>query len=378
MPLTVARHDYLDTNEIAEQVLVVVFLRGGADGLTLTPPAEDDAYRRARPTIGIGAREAIRLDDRFFLHERLRPLMRFHERGELAIIHGAGSEDTTRSHFEAQDFMEHGGEIGGGWLARYLRARDEAAGALSAVAIGTTLPESLRGAPGGAVIQTIRDFSLAGNDPAITARLARLYANIEGSLGRTARDTLEAIERLRALRAMDAPPGSGAVYPNTTFGRGLRELARLIRANVGVKASTIDLDGWDTHFTQNALIGGLMDELAGGIDAFYTDLGEEGARVCTVVMTEFGRRVRENSSYGTDHGLGSTMFVVGRGVRGGVHAGEQVLDDSGLVGPGDVPVSINFRDVLAPILRRHSPGLDAARVFPGHAFDTAFESRLFM
>lgn len=361
------RHDYLDPQTPEDQVLVVVFLRGGADGLTLVPPVNDDGYRRARPTIGVSPADAMALDDVFSLNAELRPLMRWYEQGEMAIVHGAGSEDATRSHFEAQDFMEHAGNTGGGWLARYLRARPGGAGALCAVSIGTTLPESLRGAPGGAVIQTVRDFSL-GDEPVertFTEELARLYAGESGSLGQAARDTIEAIRRLRALRADDPGPQNAATYPDGSFGRGLREIVRLIRADVGLVASTIDLDGWDTHFGQGALIGGLMRTLAQGIDAFLTDLGPESRRVTVVVMTEFGRRVAENSSLGTDHGLASVMFAIGSGIRGGqVISRWRDVEAAQLVGPGDIPVGINYRDVLAPILARNNPGLDLGAVFP--------------
>lgn len=361
------RHDYLDPQSPENHVLVVVFLRGGADGLTLVPPVHDDAYRRARPTIGVAPGDAIALDDVFSLNAQLRPLMRWYERGEMAIVHGAGSEDSTRSHFEAQDYMEHAGNTGGGWLARYLRARPGRSGALCAVSIGTTLPESLRGAPGGAVIQTVRDFSLGDEhvEHAFTEDLARLYASESGPLGQAARDTIEAIRRLRALRADDPGPQNAAAYPDGSFGRGLREIVRLIRADVGLVASTIDLDGWDTHFGQGALIGGLMRTLAQGIDAFLTDLGPESHRVTVIVMTEFGRRVAENSSLGTDHGLASVMLAIGPGVRGGqVISRWRDVDQAQLVGPGDIPVGINYRDVLAPILVRSDPGLDLGAVFP--------------
>ncbi len=368
MALPIVRHDYLEPDSVQDRVLVVVFLRGGADGLTLVPPVSDDAYHRARPTIGVSGSDAIRLDDRFSLNARLRPLMHWFDRGEMAIVHGAGTEDTTRSHFEAQDYMEHGGDAGGGWLGRYLRARGGMPGALSAVAIGTTLPESMRGAPGGAVMQSIRDFALANEDPHLIDQLARLYARTTGPLGQSARDTLGAITRLRQVRAQNASPLHGALYPESTFGRGLRELARLIRADVGLVASTIDLHGWDTHFTQNVFIGSLMEELANGVHAFLTDLGSEANRIQIVVMTEFGRRVYENTSYGTDHGLGSVMFALGRGIQGGVMSGWDDLEVEHLLGPGDVPVRLNYRDVIAPILRAHSPSIDLNRVFPGYQF----------
>jgi len=366
------RQDYLDHQSQSDNVLVVIFLRGGADGLALIPPIADDLYHRLRPTISVGANDAISLDDYFAINARLRPLVKYYESGEMAIVHGAGSEDETRSHFEAQDFIEHGGASGAGWLARYLRAHSAIPSALSSVAIGTTLPESLRGAPSGAVIETISDFTIAGEkDDRFTHDLARLYADTRGTLGQMARDTLEAVRRLRTLRSQPNVADNGAQYPQSRFGRGMREIARLIKADIGLVATTIDLDGWDTHFTQEALIGSLMDDLAQGLDAFLTDLGSDRARASIVVMTEFGRRVRENTSLGTDHGLASTMFTFGPvpGIEGGrVHSRWRDLAREELEGPGDIPVGVNYRDVVAPILLAHAPHIDITGVFPGHRF----------
>lgn len=380
--VTITRHDFLDPQRDEQRVLVVVFLRGGADGLTLVPPTGDDAYHRARPYLAVKAADAIRLDGYFSLHPDLKPLAKHFESGELAILHGAGSEDRTRSHFEAQDFMEHGGTSGAGWLGRYLRAHVNAAGrtpsALSAVAIGTTLPESLRGAPGGAVMQAIADFSFGEDDPQLIEALRTLYAAEAGPLGRAAVDTIDAVTRLRELRSRNDPPSTGASYPDSTFGRGLREIARLIKADVGLVATTIDLDGWDTHFVQSQLIGSLMTDLASGLNAFVTDLGDLRHRVTVVTMTEFGRRVRENTSFGTDHGLGSIMFLLGDGLDslggGRVTSGWRNLSDAELVDVGDVPAAINYRDVLAPVLLRHSPGIDLAQVFPAHQLRPVFSA----
>lgn len=368
----ITRHDFIDRENPEDRVFVVVFLRGGADGLTLAPPVGDDAYARERPFLSVKKKDTIDLDGYFGLNIALRPLMQHYERGAMAIIHGAGSEDDTRSHFEAQDFMEHAGrDTGGGWLARYLRARGPSASALSAVAIGTTRPESLRGAPAGAVMQTLRDFSFGEDDPAFIDQLARLYAVEMGPLGQAAHDTIGAVSRLRQIRAQDNRPEHGAVYPENDFGRGLREIARLIKADVGLVTSTIDLNGWDTHFVQAPVIGGLMTTLASGIDAFLTDLGGLHKRVTVVTMTEFGRRLRENTSFGTDHGAGSVMMVFGEEVGtpelpAGVRSGWPDLSESNLDEVGDVPAAINFRDVLAPILVSHAPGLAIDSVFPGY------------
>ena len=370
---SIARHDFIDREVSQEKVLVVVFLRGGADGLTLVPPVGDDGYKRARPFLAVDRKNTIDLNGYFALNKTLQPLMSHYENGTLAIIHGAGSEDKTRSHFEAQDFMEHGGrDTGGGWLARYLRARGTTASALSAVAIGTTRPESLRGAPAGAVIQTLRDFSFGEDDPKIIDHIARLYAVESGSLGQAAHDTIATVKRLREIRDKNAAPDNGAVYPEHEFGRGLREIARLIKAEVGLVTSTIDLGNWDTHFVQQQLIGSLMTTLAAGIDAFLRDLGSLQERVTLVTMTEFGRRLHENSSFGTDHGAGSVMMVIGDevgndGLAAGVHSGWPDLSDSNLDEVGDVPAAINYRDVLTPILLSHSPGLNVASIFPQYS-----------
>jgi len=367
---TTTRQDLMQDGPVA-RTLVVVFLRGGSDSLTLVPPVGDDAYYAARPLLAVKRSDAFDLDGYFALNPALEPLVKHYEAGRLGIVHGAGSEDDTRSHFEAQDTMEHGGEdAGSGWLGRYLRARAPSTSALSAVAIGTTRPESLRGAPGGAVIQSIRDFSLGDDDPQFVEHLARLYAADVSPLGQSGRSTLAAVRRLRDLRARNDPPANAATYPTSNFGRGLREIARLIRADVGLVASTIDLPGWDTHFVQARLIGSLMRDLAGGIDAFLTDLGDElRTRVDVIVMTEFGRRLRENSSFGTDHGAGSAMFHIGDdaslGPRG-IVSGWNDLSTGSLDSVGDVAATIDYRDVLAPILVRHCPGLDLRRVFPAH------------
>lgn len=376
-PPTFTRHDFVDSRAESDRVLVVIFLRGAADGLTLVPPTGDDLYYKARPALAIKKNQAIDLSDYFSLNNSLKPLMKHYESSDLAIIHGAGSEDHSRSHFDAQDFMEHGGAAessagGGGWLARYLRARGTTPSALSAVAIGTTQPESLRGAPAGAVIQTIKDFSFGDDDTRIVEQLAKLYAVETGPLGQAARDTIEAVTRLREIRNQNAAPANGADFPNTNFGRGLREIARLIKADVGLVTTTIDLEGWDTHFVQQQIIDGLMTDLAGGIDAFMTDLGEHRQRVTIVTMTEFGRRLRENTSFGTDHGAGSVMFLLGDGVNqlggGTVRSGWTSLSPDNLDDVGDVPAAINYREVIAPILKRHSPGIEVNRVFPGYSF----------
>jgi len=364
---TIERSDYIDPTHRDDRVLVTVFLRGGADGLTLVPPVAADAYRVARPFLAVGRDSAIDLDGYFALNNNLQPLMKYADAGDMAIIHGAGSENGTRSHFEAQDTMDHAGDLGSGWLARYLRARGPSAAAISAVCLGATQSESLRGAPAGTIVmQSLREFSLGEQDEAVVEQLARLYANEVGPFGQAALDTIDAIRKIRDIRSRNDDPDGGAVYPDSTFGRGMREIARLIKADLGLVATTIDLNGWDTHFVQLNLIGGLMTQLAQGVDALLTDLGRESQRITVVVMTEFGRRLAENTSFGTDHGAGSTMFLLGDniGQSGIVRSGWTDLSPGNLDDVGDVPAAINYRDVLAPILLQHAPSIDLARVFP--------------
>lgn len=352
------------------RTLIVVFLRGGADGLALVPPVGDDAYHRARPTIGIASREALRLDDHYGLHPRLAALSPLFASGDLGVVHAVGSDDDTRSHFEAQDHMEHGGASAGGWLGRFLRARaSSVSGALSAVAFGTELPESLRGAPSAAVVRALDDFSIGAERREMRDALALLYASEEGPIGallaQASRDTVRALERIDALRQRPSRPANNAEYPADDFGRGLADIARLIRARVGLSVATLDLGGWDSHFAQGSVIEPLMDRLARGLAALHRDLGPvEMQRTTVLVMTEFGRRVAENASRGTDHGRGSIVLTLGAGAEGGrVRARWPGLASGLLEGPGDVPVTTDFREVLAPILSLHGAASTTA-VFP--------------
>jgi uncharacterized protein (DUF1501 family) len=351
----------------SDGALVTIFLRGGADGLNMVAPLEDAAYYRARPNLALAKNKALALDGFYGLNPLLAELLPAWNEGELAIVHGAGSEDQTRSHFEAQDTMEHGGLAGGGWLGRYLRARPGAAnGALSCVAIGRALPESLQGAPSAAVLGKIEDFSFSTGSAGLRAELQKLYAQQGDHLGAAARDTFNALGRIDAMRAEKYRPANGAVYGSESFGQGLLQIAQLIKAEVGLQAASLDLDGWDSHFVEQTVHANLLPQLARGLAAFRQDLGPKMKSTTLVIMSEFGRRVGENASAGTDHGRGGVMWVLGGGVKGGRVIGPWPgLGDAKLEGPGDLPVFNNYRNVLAPILQRH--GLAKAglpRVFP--------------
>jgi len=351
------------------QTLVVVFLRGGADGLNMVAPFEDDGYHKARPRIAIKKENSVQLDDFFGFNPLLRELETPFKDGALAVVHAVGSEDATRSHFEAQDLMEHGGLLmSGGWLGRFLRALPEGAnGPLSAVAVGRNLPESLRGAPASTVMESLDSFSLGQKAGSMASALGKLYGLEDSALGAVARDTLGAMKRIEKLRSEKYSPANGAEYAYDGFSRGLRQVARLIRARVGLVTASVDLNGWDSHFVQSSIMDPLMPRLSKGLSAFYQDLGREMENVTVVVMTEFGRRVYENASFCTDHGRGSLMLVMGGGVHGGrVIADWPTLNDDVLEGPGDLPVTTNYRDILAPALARFGVGERLDAVFPGY------------
>lgn len=355
--------------------IVVVFLRGAADGLTLVAPLGDDDYYRYRPNLAVKKSEAVPLDGFFGFHPNLRALEPAWKDGELCIIHGVGYETDTRSHFEMQDLMEHGGVAAGGWLGRFLRLSGPAASPLAAVALSATLPELLSGAPAAAAFQSLSEFSLADRNrkeqmpEGFPAALRRLYERETDGLRDAATATFEALRKIEGLDPKALPDHGAAYAENDSFAQGLRQVAQLIKANVGLNAASVDLDGWDTHFTQKQGIEPLMLRLAKGLAAFRTDLGSHMQRTTVVVMTEFGRRIAENSAFGTDHGRGGAMFVMGGKVRGGRVIGPWPgLRDDQQEGPGDLPVFNNYRNILAPVLVHHGARMeDMSRVFPDYA-----------
>jgi uncharacterized protein (DUF1501 family) len=354
--------------------LVCIFLRGGADGLSLVPPIGDRHYRRLRPTLAVAAPDdasatrqerALDLDGFFGLHPSLAPLMPLFRARRMGIVHAVGSDDETRSHFEAQDRMEHGDSSaslnGSGWLARLLRASRAGSSPLRAVALGRRAPESLLGAPTIAVFEEASEHRLAlGRDEGYLPALSGLYAG-DGAVEAAGRDALSASRRLEATAG--AP--STADYPDHVFGRRLAELARLLRVEAGVEIATVDFDGWDTHFVQQSTLTDNASVLAGGLAAFVDDLGGLARRTTILVMTEFGRRAQENGSLGTDHGRGSVLFAIGHGVRGGRVIGPWPgLGPEDLEGPGDLRVTTSYRRVLAGLVER-VVGVPADAVFSG-------------
>ncbi len=370
-------------------VLVSVFLRGAADGLNMVVPYADDDYYRLRSTLAIPRpgqdQGAIDLDGRFGLHPRLAPLKAAYDAGELALIQAVGSPQATRSHFEAQDYMETAGVAERaqvqGWLARYLRSRPaQGAELVRAVALAARAPLSLRGYPNAIVAPSFKEFRLAASDalqPTLEQGFARLYRTDAADLQeRAGARALSASGVLRqALRAKNA-----ARYPGGA--RDFADLARLIKADVGVETACIDFGGWDTHSGQGRSEGGdlprQLDRLGRCLASFRVDLGAHFERVVIVVMTEFGRTVRENGTAGTDHGHGSVMFVLGGKVKGGRVLGDfPGLADDKLYEQRDLAVTTDFRDVLSEVCERHLGAPDAAPFFPGYALQRSRRLGLF-
>ena len=368
--------------DAGRDVLVTLFLRGAADGLSMIIPHGDPDYYRARPTLAIARKTALDLDGFFGLHPALGALApHFHE-GRMATVHAVGSQDRTRSHFEAMATMERGlpdnrATSSSGWLGRYLTATPAVSPSpLRAVAWGDLLPDSLRGAIDTTVLSSLGDFRLdlpSGRAGNLTAALAGLYAGGEDAVSAAGRETLSVLNSLHRIDPAHYRPENAATYPKTDLGVGLRQVACLIKANVGLEVACLDRGGWDTHVGQGGATGWLAQQLTDigdSLGAFMQDLGASHlGRVTVVVMTEFGRRVAENSGLGTDHGRASALFVLGGGVNGGrVYGRWPGLAPDKLEGPGDLPVTTDYRTILAEIIaRRLSPTTPLPAVFPGGA-----------
>jgi len=364
--------------------LVCIFLRGGADGLNIVVPHGDDEYYAHRPTIGIarpddGRADARTLDlDGFFgLHPALAPLHESYGNGHLALVHATGSPDESRSHFEAMDLMERGATENGdytGWLARHLATLDTGnSSALRAVGVGDMLPAALTGAVSATALQSIAGYHLreeGGADAAeLQTVLQNLYAQEEDILAAAANQTFAAIEVLGKINTQGYV-ADGRGYAETEFAQALRMVAQLIKADVGVEVACVDVGGWDTHVAQgggSGIMARQLAELGEGLAAFYGDITRELDHVSVVVMSEFGRRLQENAGLGTDHGHGNMMLLLGGGLQGGtVYADWPGLHDDQLVGPGDLAITTDYRDVLGELLakRLNNPLVDA--VFPGY------------
>jgi uncharacterized protein (DUF1501 family) len=393
-PKSYSRRDFLSrlafagaaAEETGHKTLVCVFLRGGADTLNMYVPYANDDYYKLRPNIAIKAPKkapdkeaAIRLDDLYALHPMLAPLLPLYKNGRMAIVQAVGTDNVSGSHFACQDQMEHGEScsksLGGGWLGRHLASRSsEKHTPLSAVAIGTALPEALRGAPAASVLSSLDDLKLkapAGDAQAVADVLARLYGAEVDLLAAPGKVTLDLLARVEKMQAKPYKADHGATYPDNTFGHGLMEIARLVKGKVGLEVACLDLGGWDTHFFQGAATGlqaDNMDQLAKGLAAFDNDLGSAREGVTTLVITEFGRRSYENSSMGTDHGRGFAILAIGERVCGGqVHGNLPPLNKGAeldILGPSGLQIAYDYRSILAEVLVRALDNHRMDLVFP--------------
>jgi uncharacterized protein (DUF1501 family) len=364
------------------RVLVAIFQRGAVDGLAMVPPYGDPAYAGARPAIAIGpprrgdAGTARDLDGFFALHPALEPLAALWRNRSLAIVHACGSPATTRSHFDAQEYMETGTpgvkSTRDGWLARAVEALPPRQSPLRAVALGPLLPRALQGEARAVSMQSVEAFDIRPDPAGGTARpgFESLYAEtVDRWLRDRGHETFEAVHTLRRAAAAKIPPGNGAEYPRSPFGQALRQIAQLVRADVGVEVAFAEVGGWDTHVAQGSERGQLANrlrEFATAVGAFAQDLDERLADVALLTMSEFGRTVNENGSRGTDHGHGTAMLVLGGAVRGG-----RVYGRWPGLGPGarfegrDLAVTTDFRALFGEVAERHLGVPASTSLFPG-------------
>ena len=366
-------------------ILICLFMRGGADGLNIVVPVGDSDYYAARPSLAIAepgqVGGALELDGFYALHPSLAPLKELYDEGVLAAIHAVGSPDDTRSHFDAMDFMERGtpGEksLASGWLGRHLATVDSSNDSpFRAIGMGRLLQTSLRGPVPATALQSIAEFHLGrGQSGALASfqeSLARLYSAPEGEgdlLSVQAQQTFDAIEALSTADPLSYEPENGAQYPVSELGFSLLQVAQMIKADLGLEVACVDAGGWDTHESEGGAdgrISQLLSDLAGSLAAFHADLGDRMARVTVVTMSEFGRRVSENAAGGTDHGHGNCMFLLGGGVAGGrVYGDWPGLAPEQRVGPGDLAITTDFRTVLAEVVEKRLLNPASAEVFPG-------------
>lgn len=368
---------------MAEPIVVVIFLRGGLDGLSLVAPTGDADYVAARPgeirvarkgdDAGFALDNAV-ADADFRFHPQARGLSELYGAGELAVFHAAGLTDATRSHFDAEARMESGapGSGDGGWLGRWLRAvRPD--GVLPVLAIGAAAPDSLRGASEVAVAEELSGLRLAGGhgySTAIRAMMARRLGD-NSLIGAPLRRLLSLSDVIEARVALDDDGNlrayePSADYPDSPLSASLRTLAQTIKLGLGLRVATVDYGGWDTHVGQAGTFSSLVDGLSGPLMAFWRDLGAEQERVSVVVMSEFGRRLKANESGGTDHGHGNAMMVLGPQVGGGRMYGRWPgLANEALDAGADLAITTDYRQVLAELMAGAMGFADRATLFPG-------------
>jgi uncharacterized protein (DUF1501 family) len=364
--------------------MVVIFQRGAADGLNIVIPHAEPSYYSMRPTIAIPRQNVIDLDGFFGLHPSLSSFQQLWKDGHLAIVHAAGSPDTTRSHFDAQDYMESGTpglkSTEDGWLNRALHVANadkqpavkQKESPFRAVAMGGRLPRILAGPEPAVAMDNLNNFGVGGRNPGavpIANTFEAMYAqSVDSVLHGTGSETFDAVKMLKSADPERYTPAAGANYPRGQLGQALKQSAQLIKADLGVEVAFADIGGWDTHVNQGAAQGQLaqrLNELSQSVAAFYTDLGPLADSTVLVTMSEFGRTARENGNRGTDHGHANVMFVLGGPVKGGrVYGKWPGLGPDRLYEGRDLALTTDFRSVLGEVVYRHLGNKNLDAVFP--------------
>ncbi len=361
--------------------LIVLFQRGAADGLNIVVPFGEPNYYRIRPSIAIprprqgGDGSAVDLDGFFGLHPSLAPLGPLFLSGQLAIVHAAGSPDTTRSHFDAQDFMESGTPgvkaTEDGWLNRTVQGpSEENASPFRAVAMGPNLPLTLRGSAPAIALADVKQFRVLTQSTAVQGGFEALYAQtVDNVLRGTGTETFEAIEMLRKADPSRFQPENGADYPKGRVGQTLQQVAQLIKADIGMEVSFVDTGGWDNHVNEGGAQGqmsNLLRDMGQGLAALHQDLGDRMEDIVVVTMSEFGRTAHENGNRGTDHGHANVMFVMGGPVKGGkVYGKWPGLAPEQLNEGRDLKLTTDFRSALGEVISGHLGSRNLQSVFPG-------------
>ena len=376
------------TSGIGKKRLVVLFQRGAADGLNIVVPHHEQSYYAMRPSIAIprprgGNDSVIDLDGFFGLHPSMVSFKRLWEEKHLAIVHAAGSPDNTRSHFDAQDYMESGTpgikSTEDGWLNRAIAGLKEPdASPFRAVSMGGALPRTLTGSVPAVAMSDIRQFAVGGGGPgakiASNSFEAMYEQSVDSVLHGTGNETFEAVKMLKSADPAKYVPAAGANYPRGQFGNSLQQVAQLIKANLGVEVAFADIGGWDHHVNEGSVQGQIANitrDFSEAISAFWTDLGDLAENTVIVTMSEFGRTARENGNRGTDHGHANVMFVLGGPVKGGrVYGRWPGLAPEQLYEGRDLAVTTDFRQVLSEAVYRHLGNTDLDKVFPGFTKNT--------
>ena len=385
-PLWLKRALYAaDAPSPRKKILVAIFQRGAADGLNVVVPHGEKAYYSLRPTIAIPRpsrgekREdtAIDLDGFFGLHPSLAPLKPLFDQQHLAIVDAVGSPDPTRSHFDAQDYMESGTPglkaTHDGWMNRALPKVEGKVSPVRAVSLGTTLSRSMAGPNPAIALQSIAGFQV--RDAQAAKQFQDMYMQSKDPAMQTAgRETFEAVSMLQTIQKQTYTPAAGAEYPRGKFGDSLRQIAQLIKADVGVEMAFADIGGWDHHVNEvgqrasEGQLANLLTQYGQGLTAFWQDMGDRMADVALVTMSEFGRTAHENGNRGTDHGHANSMFVMGGGVKGGkVYGKWPGLEKEQLYEGRDLALTTDFRDVLGELVSKHLGNPTVKGVFPGYA-----------